>query len=94
MLHTNFQAPEPSRSGEADFKVYFIFDHKTPSSLPPDAGPFGLQGHQLNKIGRGLLENASYQMSSPGRFRKDVIDDRRRTVDDGRRTLADGNSSA
>ena len=30
MLHTKFQAPEPSSSGEEDFEVYFIFEPKTP----------------------------------------------------------------
>ena len=29
MLHTKFQAPEPSSSGEEDFEVYFIFEPKT-----------------------------------------------------------------
>ena len=26
MLHTKFQAPEPSSSGEEDFEVYFILN--------------------------------------------------------------------
>ena len=30
MLHTKFQAPEPSSSEEEDFEVYFIFEPKTP----------------------------------------------------------------
>ena len=30
MLHTKFQAPEPSSSGEEDFEAYFIFEPKTP----------------------------------------------------------------
>ena len=30
MLHTKFQAPEPSYSGVEDFEVYFIFEPKTP----------------------------------------------------------------
>ena len=37
MLHTKFQAPEPSSSGEEDFEVYFIFE-------PPAAGPFWTPG--------------------------------------------------
>ena len=40
MLHTKFQAPEPSSSGEEDFEVYFIFEPKTPPPRPPAAGPF------------------------------------------------------
>ena len=42
MLHTKFQASEPSSSGEEDFEVYFIFEPKTPP--PPAAGPFRTQG--------------------------------------------------
>ena len=30
MLHTKFQAPEPSSSREEDLEVYFIFEPKTP----------------------------------------------------------------
>ena len=41
MLHTKFQAPEPSNSGEEDFEVYFIFEPKPP---PPAAGPFWTPG--------------------------------------------------
>ena len=39
MLHTKFQAPEPSSSGEEDFEVYFILNTRTPS-----AGPFRTPG--------------------------------------------------
>ena len=42
MLHTKFQAPEPSSSGEEDFEVYFIFEPKTHPH--PAAGPFWTQG--------------------------------------------------
>ena len=34
MLHSKFQAPEPSSSGEEDFEVYFIFESKTPAAEP------------------------------------------------------------
>ena len=61
MLQTKFQAPEPSSSGEEDFEVYFIFEPKT---CPPQ-GHFGPQGHHSNKLGRGLLGNATYQISRP-----------------------------
>ena len=30
ILHTKFQTSEPRRSGEEDFKVFFIFEHKIP----------------------------------------------------------------
>ena len=62
MLHTKFQASEPSSSGEEDFKVYFIFEPKTP---PPPQGHFGPQGHHSNKLGRGPLGNATYKISRP-----------------------------
>ena len=61
MLHTKFQAPEPSSSGEEDFEVYFIFEPKTP--LPQ--GHFEPLGHHSNKLGRGPLGNATYQISRP-----------------------------
>ena len=61
MLHTKFQAPVPCSSGEEDFEVYFIFEPKT---CPPQ-GHFGPQGHHSNKLGRGPLGNATYQISRP-----------------------------
>ena len=61
MLHTKFQAPEQSSSEEEDFEVYFIFEPKT----PPPQGHFGSQGYHLNKLGRSLLSNATYQISRP-----------------------------
>ena len=61
MLHTKFQAPEPSSSGEEDFEVYFIFEPKTPRRRAYN----GPQGHHSNKLGRGPLGNATYQISRP-----------------------------
>ena len=61
MLHTKIQAPEPSSSGEEDFEAYFIFEPKT----PPPQGHFRPQGHHSNKLGRGPLGNATYQISRP-----------------------------
>ena len=48
MLHSKFQAPEPSSFGEEDFK-YILFSYTRP---PP-------QGH-LKKFVKGLLDNASF----------------------------------
>ena len=45
MLHTKFQAPEPSSSGEEDFEVYFIFEPKTPQPQ----GHFGPPGPPFEK---------------------------------------------
>ena len=61
MLHTKFQAPEPSSSGEEDFEVYFIFEPKT----HPPQGNLGPKGHHSNILGRGSLGNATYQISRP-----------------------------
>ena len=71
MLHTKFQAPEPSSSGKEDFEVYFIFEPKT----PPPQGHFGPQGHHSNKLGRGPLGklHTKYQGPRPSGFRGDVV---------------------
>ena len=39
MLHTKFQAPEPSSSGEEDFKYISFLNPRLPA-----AGPFRTQG--------------------------------------------------
>ena len=44
-----------------DFEVYFIFEPKT----PPPQGHFRPQGHHSNKLGKGPLRNATYQISRP-----------------------------
>ena len=62
MLQIKFQAPEPSSSGEEDFEVYFIFE---PTPPPPPQDHFEPQGHHSNKLGRGPLGNATYQISRP-----------------------------
>ena len=31
--------------------------------MTPGAGPFLLQGHNLNKLGRGAIDNATHQIS-------------------------------
>ena len=38
MLHTIFQASEPSGSEEEDFKVFYVFSWFSPRT--PGAGPF------------------------------------------------------
>ena len=72
MLHTQFQAPESSISEEEDFYVYFISEPKT---HPPPQGHFGPKGYHLNKLGRGPLGNATYNILKgprPSSFRGDV----------------------
>ena len=71
MLHTTFQEPEPSSSGEY-FNGYFYFG----TQYPPFQGQFGPKGHHLNKLGRSPLDNASntkYQSPKPSGFREDVV---------------------
>ena len=60
MLHTLLKAPEPSSSAEEDFIKYISFLNHRP--LPQ--GHFQPQGHHLSKLGRGLLGNATYEISS------------------------------
>ena len=55
MLHSKFQAPEPSSFGEEDFK-YISFSF----TRPPPQSHFGPYGHHLKKFVKGLLDNASY----------------------------------
>ena len=68
---TKFQAPQPSCPGE-DFKLRISFSN----SRPPPQGHFGPKGHHLNRLSRGPLDNATYQISkSKSRgFREDVIE--------------------
>ena len=67
MLRTKCQAAEPSGSEEEDF--IFLSVHFYGSSLAPPPPPlarchFGSWDLRLNKLGKGLLGNATYQLSS------------------------------
>ena len=57
MLHTKFQASEPSIS---EMK---ILNFSNPRA--PDQGKYGPQEHHSNTFGTGPLDNASNQMSKP-----------------------------
>ena len=67
MIYTIFQAPEPSSFGEEDFEVYFIFEPKTPPPPPPRRWAISdpKATHHSNKLGRGPLGKATYQISRP-----------------------------
>ena len=88
MLHTKFQAPEPSSSGEEDFEVYFIFEPKT----PPAAGPFRTPGPPFEQTWKRSIR----QCYIPNIKALDLAVSEemlfKAIVDDGRRTLANGNS--
>ena len=64
MLHTIFQASKPSGSEVEDFLIFFLcismartYDHWSEAIL--DSGTF-----HSNKLGRGPLGNATYQISN------------------------------
>ena len=68
MLHTKFQASRPSGSEEEDLQIFiYVFlwlKPGTPGQRPSwTLGP-GAKGHHLNKLGRGPLGNAAYQISN------------------------------
>ena len=69
MLHSKFQAPEPSSSGEEDFEVYFIIEPRTPRR----GAMSNPKGQYSNKLGRGSLGNATYQGPRPTGFTGDVV---------------------
>ena len=82
MLHTKFQAPEPSSSGEEDFEVYFIFEPKP----PPPQGHFGPQGHHSKRSIRKCyipnIKALGLTIAEEMLF-KAIVDDGRRTTHDG-----------
>ena len=64
MLHTKFQASEPSGSEEEDF---WIFEYISMNFYGSNPGPTGLGPSwtlHFNKLRKGLLGNATYQISS------------------------------
>ena len=66
MLHTKFQAPEPSNSGEEDFEVYFIFEPKTP---PRRRATIRIN---LVEVHKAML-HTKYQGPRSSGFRGDVV---------------------
>ena len=60
MLHIIFHAAKSSSSIE-DFKYNILFSIPT---FPPH-GQFLPEGHHLSKLGRSLLDNATYKVSKP-----------------------------
>ena len=80
MLHTKFQAPEPSSSGEEDFEVYFIFEPKTPA-----AGPFWTPGPPFEQTWYRSTRQC-YVPNIKG-FRGDVVKSKLLTTDNARRTM-------
>ena len=60
MLHTKYQG-----SRHYGFIQYFLFSLYKPmlKHMTPGGGPFWPHGHNLNKLGRGPLGDAIYQIS-------------------------------
>ena len=89
MLHTKFQVPETSSSGEEDFEVYFIFEPKTPPP-PPATGPFWTPGPPFDQTWQRSIRQCyipnikalGLAVSEEMLF-KAIVDDGRRTTDDG-----------
>ena len=71
MLHTKFQAPEPSSSGEEDFEVYFIFEPKTPRRRAI-SDPRATIRTNLVEVHKAML-HTKYQGPRPSGFRRDVV---------------------
>ena len=64
MLHIKFQASKPSGSEEEDFFLYFSMYFYGLNLGSPGKEPSRILGPHLNKIGKGLLGNDSYPISS------------------------------
>ena len=71
MLHTKFQAPEPSSSGEEDFEVYFIFEPKTPRRRAISDPRATIQTNFV-EVHLAML-HTKYQGPRPSGFRGDVV---------------------
>ena len=60
MLHTKYQGSRPYGFRQEDVSMFF------PKICDLQVGTiFGHQGHNLNKLGRGPLGDATYQISRP-----------------------------
>ena len=62
MLHTKYQGCRPCAFRQEDFfKFLPIKDYV--KSVTPEEKPFLAHGYNLNKFGRGLPDNTTYQKS-------------------------------
>ena len=62
MLHTKYQESGPSSYGQEDFQR-FPYISLCKNKRPPVPGRFGPQGHNVNNLDRGLLDNVTRQIS-------------------------------
>ena len=61
MLHTKYQGSKPYGFRQEDFFYVFLIQAYA-KHVTPGAGQFWPQGYNLNKLGRGLLGDATYQI--------------------------------
>ena len=62
MLHTKYQSSAPSSFREDKFQS-FLFCSYVSNLWPPGRSHFWPQDHHMNKLGRGQLADATYQIS-------------------------------
>ena len=65
-LYIKYQRPGPSGYNQEDFKGFpYIRPYK---HVVPGRGHFWPKGYNLNNLGRGLLDEATYQISKTWAF--------------------------
>ena len=62
MLHTKYHGSRPSGFRQEVFS-HFPYRSLCKTFDPPGRGHFWLKGYNLNKVGRGPLGDATYQIS-------------------------------
>ena len=59
--NSTYQISRPCGLRLEDFFIFSLYKYMQ-NMWPPWRSHFGLQGHNLNKLGKGLLDDASYQL--------------------------------
>ena len=62
MLHTKYQGSRPYGFIQEDFFMFSLYKPMS-NMCPPGRGHFWHQENNLNKLGRGLLGDAEFQIS-------------------------------
>ena len=62
MLHTKYQVSRPYGSRQEDFFMFSLYSAYV-KHVTPGVGPLLAFGDSLNKLGRGPLGDATYQIS-------------------------------
>ena len=63
MQHTKYQSSRPYGFGQEDFLCFFPYISLSKACDPWGVAIFGPKGSNLNKLGRGPPDDASYQIS-------------------------------